>query len=110
MPLSATERTWADSTISESEADLPFGVPSGKSPIVGLTYANDGRLWVERAVADRRPRVADVYDAAGRWIAVPEWSRSIDMYNGHPFITGRAVTTVAADAEGVERVVRLRLR
>ena len=110
VSLSATDWTWADSTISESEADLPIGVPSGKSPIVGLTYANDGRLRMERAVADGRPGVPDVYDAAGRCVAVAEWPRAIDMCNGHSFITGRAVTTVATVATDVERVVRPRFR
>jgi hypothetical protein len=110
VPLSAKERAKADSTIEGAKPDLPFGVPATKAPIVGLIYAKDGRLWVERAVADGRPREADVYDASGRWIAVAEWPRAIDMYNGHPFITGNTVTTVVADADGVERVVRLRFR
>ena len=110
VSLSATDWTWADSTISESEADLPFGVPSRKSPIVGLTYASDGRFRMERAVADGRPHVADVFDAAGRCVAVAEWPRAIDMYIGHPFITGRAVTTVETDANGVEREVRPRFQ
>ncbi|WP_411278619.1 6-bladed beta-propeller [Gemmatimonas sp.] len=110
VPLSARERVKADSSISELQVDLPFGVPSAKSPIVGLTYAKDGRLWVERAVADGRPREADVYDSAGRLIAVAEWPRAIDMFNGHPSISGNTLTTVATDTDGVERVVRLRFR
>ena len=110
VPLSAKERAKADSTIDNAKPDLPFGVPATKAPIVGLTYAKDGRLWVERAVADGRPREADVYDASSRLIAVAEWPRAIDMYNGHPFITGNTVTTVATDADGIERVVRLRFR
>lgn len=110
VPLSAKERAKADSTIDDAKPDLPFGVPATKAPIVGLTYAKDGRLWVERAVADGRPREADVYDASSRLIAVAEWPRAIDLYNGHPFITGNTVTTVATDADGIERVVRLRFR
>ena len=110
VPLSAKERAKADSTLEEAKPDLPFGVPATKAPIVGLTYAKDGRLWVERAVADGRPREADVYDPAGRLIAIAEWPRAIDTYNGHPFIIGNTVTAVATDVDGIERVVRLRFR
>ncbi len=109
--LSPRERKWADSTMSESKAlNMPFGVPKAKAPIEGLLYAQDGRLWVERAVADGRPREADVFDTNGRLIAVAEWPRAIDLHNGHPVIRGNTVTTVTSDADGIERVVRLRFR
>ena len=110
VALSTKERTKADSTMSESAVDLPFGVPSAKAPIVGIMYGQDGRLWVERAVADGRAREPDVFETSGRLIAIAEWPRAIDLYSGFPVINGTAATAVATDTDGVERIVRLRFR
>jgi len=110
VALSARERRVADSTLREVKSDLPFGVPSAKAPIVGLFWSTDGSLWVERAVSDGAPREADVYDRGGRLVAIAEWPRDIDVFNGYPAIAGTTVHAVRTDGDGVESVVRLRFR
>lgn len=110
VALSARERRVADSTLREVKSDLPFGVPSAKAPIVGLFWSTDGSLWVERAVPDGAARSTDVYDRAGRLIALAEWPREIDVFNGYPAITGTTAHVVSRDADGIESVVRLRFR
>jgi len=110
VPLSARERRTADSTLADIKSDLPFGVPSSKAPVVGLFWASDTSLWVERAVADGGLREADVYDRTGRLIAIAEWPTDIDLQWGHPVIVGGTVVAAAANKDGLERVVRLRFR
>ncbi len=109
VALSARERRHADSAIAEGKGTLPFGVPSAKAPIIGLWWSHDGALWIERVVADGQPREADVYDANGKWIAVAEWPRAIDLYNGRAWVVDKAVVAVTTDkSDDTERIVRLR--
>lgn len=110
VPLSARERRTADSTLSDSKSDLPFGVPTAKAPIVGLYWSVDGNLWVELAVLDGKPREAVVYDRSGKLLAIAEWPATIDLQWGYPAISGKTVVAKATDADGSERVVRLRFR
>lgn len=110
VAVSSRERKKQDSILAKEKTDLPFGVPATKAPIVGIMWGQDGSLWVERAVADGRPREADVYDKAGRLIAVAEWPADIDLFHGYPVINGNSVVSVARDADDVERVVRLKFR
>ncbi len=110
VPLSARERQKADSSIREIKADLPFGVPSAKPPIVALRWSQDGQLWVERSTTDGKPREADVYDANGKWIAIAEWPNSIDLLTRFPVLNGKSVVVGTSDANDLERVVRLSFR
>lgn len=110
VALSAREKRLADSTLGARKEPVPFGVPSAKAPIVSLMWTQEGQLWVERAVADGAPREADVFDQSGKWIAIAEWPRNIDLRSGFPVIVGKAVTAVSADGSDLERIVRLRFR
>ena len=110
VALSPRERKTADSALGWYKMRLPFGVPAAKTPIAGLVWSQDGQLWVERSVADGRPREADVYDQAGRWIAIAEWPATIDLRVWTTAITGQTVTTAARDSSDVERIVRMRFR
>lgn len=110
IAVSPRERNKSDSSLRAIKQQLPFGVPSAKAPIVGINWTQEGQLWVERAMADGAAREADVFDQAGRWIAVAEWPRAIDLLNGFPVIVGTTVTAVATDENDVARIVRLRFR
>ena len=110
VPLSARERHVADSTLKAVQGDLPFGVPSAKPPIIGMTWSQDGQLWVERSTADGRPREADIYDANGRLVAIAEWPRAIDITHRFSVIRGRTVHAIGTDDLDLERVVRLQFR
>jgi len=107
---SARERRHGDSVLAEAKAPLPFGVPRAKAPIVGLVWTQDGQLWVERAVADGRPREADVYDRQGARVATTQWQSTLDLLGGFPVIIDNTVVAVTSDADGIERVVRVRFR
>lgn len=110
VALSAAERRLGDSLVKASEVKLPFGVPAAKPPLVAMYWSLDGDLWVERTVADGKPREADVYDANGRWIAIVEWPATLEMQYGLPVVRGRTVHMVAEDADDMQRVVRLQFR
>jgi hypothetical protein len=110
VALSAREKHISDSTLSGIKEQLPFSVPSVKAPVVGLMWTREGQLWIERAVADGRAREADVFDKDGRWIAIAEWPRNVDLRNGFPVIAGTTVTAMATDESDAERIVRLRFR
>lgn len=56
VAVSSRERKKQDSILAKEKTDLPFGVPAAKAPIVGIMWGQDGSLWVERAVAEGRPR------------------------------------------------------
>lgn len=110
VALSAREKHAADSSLRVAGGNAPFGVPSAKAPILAVAWSSEGRLWVERAVADGQLREADVFDGVGRYIAVAEWPRDVGLATGFPVIVGNTLTAVAADANGNERIVRLRFR
>ncbi len=63
-----------------------------------------------RSTEDGRSREADVYDANGRFIAIAEWPRILDLLSGYPAIRGRVVHAVVTDASDLERIVRLQFR
>lgn len=108
VPLSARERRSADSTMNATRAQLPFGVPATKAPIVGLMYGEEGQLWIERAMPDGAPREADVFDRNGKLLAIAEWPRTMDLYNGFPVIVGTTVVASVLDDDDVPRLVRVR--
>jgi hypothetical protein len=117
VPLSTRERQAAEKQLDERVAThgatrsaLPFGVPRTIAPVTALVWARDGALWVERAVADGAPAEADVYDAAGRLVAVAELPRGFQMRAAMPFIDGRTAYGVVRDSLDVESVVRVRFR
>lgn len=117
--LSASEAKAAEKQLNEraethkvARSAIPFGVPSSKAPLEALCWTIDGHLWVQRSVADGRPSEADVYDAAGKWIAVAEWPSKLDAMNQAvtPAIRGQSMLAVTRDSSDVESVVRVRFR
>ncbi len=89
VSLSPRERKTADSSLSRYKMSLPFGVPAAKAPIAGLIWSQDGQLWVERSVADGRPREADVYDQRGGGSQSPNGRRTSTSASGRPRSPGR---------------------
>ena len=110
VPVSAREKRLKDSTLAAESTDLPFGVPTHKATLIGLRWTEEGHLWVERSVADGQRREADVYDAAGRFIAIAEWPAAVDLIHQFSVIRDRVVHSVTTDANDLESVVRLRFR
>lgn len=117
VPLSDKERTIGEArlksvanAVSASAGSLPFGVPRVHPPLVGLAYATDGMLWVERTTADGQPREADVFDTNGRRVAIAEWPRELEVTRGLTFIGNRYTCSLATDADQVQRVACLRFQ
>ena len=108
-PLSAEERTRADSLITADRlragTALPFGVPDRKPPLRNLTFDALGRLWVERSVAQGAPREADIWSPDGEHVTTITWPAGIDLWMG--WIGEREALGVARDVMGVERFVRM---
>jgi hypothetical protein len=113
--LSARERREANAELDRNAKDagvarssLPYGVPRRKAPLRDLGFDLDGRLWVERSVADGQPREADLYDRRGTLVAVMTWPSHIRL--GHRTVRGHTAVGVAVDSLGTNTVVRLRFR
>jgi hypothetical protein len=113
--LSDRERSNASATLDAivrqtgvARSSLPFYVPEQKPVLSDLGFDLDGRLWVERSVADGAPGEADVYDRTGRWVARMKWARGTRM--SHFAVQGLRGLAVATDSLGVPRVVRLEFR
>jgi hypothetical protein len=108
-PLSAAERTRADSSIARDEraagGALPFDVPERKPPIRYLYFDDAGRLWVERSVAEDAPREADVWSRDGTLVFTLEWPADVSLSEG--WRGEHEAIGIARDELGVERVVRL---
>lgn len=113
--LSARERREAHAELDRNAKDagvarssIPYGVPRRKAPLRDLGFDLDGRLWVEKSVADGQPREADVYDRRGTLVAVMTWPSHIRL--DHRTVRGQAGVGVAVDSLGTNTVVRLRFR
>jgi hypothetical protein len=111
--LSARERERAREAIEQdvrrsgiARGELPYGIPLHKPPLEALFFDAAGRLWVELAVADGDPRVADVYDRSGAPVERVVWPAGIDLATG--FVAPDAAIGTARDTLGVQRIVRLR--
>ena len=110
--VSRGERARAEQRLSSLAKDLQVAkaamhlrVPDRKAPIKMLGFDLDGRLWIERSVAEGRPHEADVYDRAGQWVARMEWPATIhlDLWAVH---ADKALGVTNAGL-GAQRVVRL---
>jgi hypothetical protein len=95
------------SYIGRTRAALPFDIPARKPPLRRLFFDLDGRLWVQRNVAEGEPALADVYDPAGRRAKRVTWPAAVDLSMG--IIRGGVALGVARDELDIERVVRLRI-
>lgn len=113
--VSAREKSEARAQVGEfatrvtaSGAKVSATIPDRKAPIVGLGFDLDGRLWVERAVADGEPRQADVFDAMGRLVTVATWPADVAL-RFHQ-IRGNVALGLRLDADDVPVVVRIAFR
>ena len=110
--LSPEERTGAQTQIDRElqRADItdhPFGIPDHKPPLAGMFFDRDGRLWIEKTVADgEQMREADVYDGttlAARY----RWPYRVGAWPT-PWATESGLYGVTVDSLGVQRVARVR--
>jgi len=113
--LSARERATAESTLTADASQIgltgsavPFGVPGAKPLLVALMFDDAGHLWVQMSVADGELNRADVYDSAGRRMAMAEWPKDVDLRAG--LIRDHVAFGVRQDSAGVPQVVRVRFR
>jgi hypothetical protein len=115
-PLSARERGVGQGRIDDfvkraniSASQIPRGLPDRKAPIYGLTFDQEGRLWVTRRMPDGTPLESDLYDRAGKWIAIVRWPKDVAATT---LIAARGdqVLGVARDSLDTQWVVRLRMK
>ncbi len=82
-------------------------IPDRKPPLRGLWFDRDGRLWIERYLANEpEQRGADVYGVDGDHLFSTEWPRGVDF--GLGAIRGDTGLGIQTDALGIQRVVRVR--
>ena len=93
---------------SMKRSDIPFDVPRVKAPLEDIGFDHDGRLWIQRAVADGAASEADVYDRAGKLVARMEWPRHIALELST--VKGAAGLGIVSDSLGAQSVVRVRFR
>ncbi len=115
--LTADEKSKAQTTLEQTarsmkllDADVPFRVPARKPIFSAIQFSLDGDLWVQRHVAQGQPREADIYDRAGKFVAIAEWPADLNLLVYSSAILGRTGLAVARDSLDTERVVRVRFR
>ncbi|WP_419165782.1 hypothetical protein [Candidatus Palauibacter sp.] len=111
--LTAAERRNAGVLMADrrrEEKYYPYGdgdIPDRKPPLRDLWFDRDGRLWVERYLANEpREQGADVYGADGNHLFSTEWPRGVDF--GLGAIRGDTGLGIQTDALGIQRVARVR--
>jgi hypothetical protein len=111
--LTARERAVSRDSIAKFAEVLKANVnlggisfPTRKPAIASLTFDLEGRLWVERSVADGHAREADVYDSRGELIARASWPTDVSLPFGA--IRGLLAIGIRTDESDVPSVVRLR--
>ena len=111
--LTAAERRNAVAHTAARRRDEEFypyvdsDIPDRKPPLRGLWFDRDGRLWIERYLADEpQQQGADVYGVDGDYLFSAEWPRGVDF--GLGAIRGDTGLGVQTDALGIQRVVRVR--
>ena len=110
--LSPEEKTRAQRQIEREldRADLaehPFEIPERKPPLAWMFFDRDGRLWIEKTVADgEQMREADVYDET-TLVARYRWPRRV-RDRPTPWATESGLYGVTVDSLGVQRVARVR--
>jgi hypothetical protein len=115
VPVSAAERQAAEDLLAAAarsngvpRSAIRLSVPARKAPLYALGFDLDGRLWIQRSVADGASNEADVHDAQGRLLFTATWPREVEL--SHWAIRGREALAVRYDAEGVPQPVRLSFR
>lgn len=98
-------RRWSEQ-LGVSRASFPFDVPDRKPPIETIFFDADGRLWVQRSVADGAPHEADVYATDGTLAQVVQWPADIALSSGH--LTADALYGIRQGSDTFPQVVRLR--
>ncbi len=93
-----------------AEEYYPYGdgdITDRKPPLRDLWFDRDGRLWLERYLADEPKRQgADVYGVDGEFLFSADWPRGVDFSLGA--IRGDTGLGIQTDALGIPRVVRVR--
>lgn len=113
-PLSDEETEQAEERLQQfaeqagsSVGEIPFGVPGRKPPIDDLFFDANGRLWVQRSVADTSDmEEADVYDPSGELVDVVQWPKNTDLSLGA--IRDSVAYGIRSGGETPPQVVRLR--
>lgn len=111
--LTDAERRNVSAHMAERRRDeeyYPYGdgdIPDRKPPLRDLWFDRDGRLWLERYLADEpQQQGADVYGVDGEFLFSAEWPRGVDFKLGA--IRGDTGLGIQTDALGIPRVVRVR--
>ena len=88
---------------------LPYGIPDHKQPLRSLFFDHDRNLWVERTVADGADRQADVFDRDGNLVGHRVWPSGV-RFGSSAWVSADVALGTGIDAEGVNKVFRLRFR
>ncbi|HET6680044.1 MAG TPA: hypothetical protein VFG84_02510 [Gemmatimonadaceae bacterium] len=110
-PLSERQRKYANEVVSSvkrrTRGAFPFGVPDRHPPLAGIGFDLNGHLWIQHSTPPDAPHEADVFDRRGRWLSVVQWPANVQLRG--LVVNGKAALGVAADADGAQSVVRLRI-
>jgi sugar lactone lactonase YvrE len=84
-------------------------IPNVRPAIIGLDVDDAGRLWVRRSTNETAATLFDVFDDTGKLLATVRAPLQVrGMW--HPLIRGDVMYTVVVDEDGVQNVVRARIR
>ncbi len=116
LPIARAERDAAVVAIREifrrSGAPEPdyTRIPRVRPAIEQLDVDDQGRVWVRRASSDTAPTHFDVWDSAGRLVAVATLPVAVSGFPEHVIIRADRMYAVVVDQNDVPRVIRARIR
>jgi len=81
-------------------SEHPYGVPERKSPVAGLEFDRESRLWVYLSVSGGSPLMADVYAVSGDRLARVAWPKDWSLVLGT--VGPHGVLAIRERADGVQ--------
>jgi hypothetical protein len=84
-------------------------IPTVRPAITDLNVDDAGRLWVRRSTNETSTTLFDIFDDAGKLVATTRAPFKVHGFS-RPLIRGDAMYAVVVDDDGVQNVVRARIR
>jgi hypothetical protein len=113
VPASEEERKEAENKLASraielrvSRSALRMKVPRYKPPVGLLGFDLEGRAWVQLAVPQGQPNMADVYASGGRLLGTYTWPANVTLYQFA--VRGAVGIGVARDEYDTQTVVRVK--
>lgn len=92
----------------EYRTDVSMPIPRRKPVLAGISFDQEGRLWVARTVAKGEARESDLFGQDGTFIAHVTWPKGVAT--GVIAARGRQAIATMVDPDGVVSVVKVEFK